>query len=163
MNKSLEFVKKRFEEQGKDWPYADDKDIAIFSPESALRQMLNNTPGVVVDHSSEDALIIGYQLELINNEKIDMEMAIADDDYEDFDFFSSYGGSSTDCWYFPIRNIVTVLENMANLASYPRTKIATIEDLDGVRKIRIMVGDAIVCQKGEDWRIFIPAYFELVR
>lgn len=163
MDQSLEFVKKQMAEQGKAWPYDDNNEVTIVSPESAFRQMLNNTLDAAVDCSSKDTLAIGYQLTLINDEKINIEMVIADDDYENFDFFSSYGGFTNDCRPLPIQNIVTVLENMANLASCPRTKITTIEDLVGVRKIKITVGDAIVGQKGKEWRIFIPAHFELVK
>ena len=68
MNKSLEFVKKRFEEMGMNWDYKDE-DVDIHSSESVFRRVLKDfgTGGL----SFGDAFVMCYQLMLSNGEKID--------------------------------------------------------------------------------------------
>lgn len=102
-------------------------------------------------------------------------MTLADDNYEDFDFFSSYNGYTDGSLDVILEKIKGMLQNLANLASRPKTKIATIEDLDDVQKIKITVGEVVVCQTEAEYcitkkpwmskylRIFIPAHFELVK
>lgn len=65
------------------WDYKGE-DVDIHSPESLFKQALENP--AIVDLSSEDALALGYQLTLFNDEKIDVKVTIADDDFDDFDF-----------------------------------------------------------------------------
>lgn len=115
------------------------------------------------------------ELTLVNGKTIDIEMTLADDNYEDFDFFSSYNGYTSGFLDVILQKTEEMLQKLANLASYPETKIATIEDLDSVQKIKITVGEVVVCQTDSEYcitkkpwmskylRIFIPAHFELVR
>ena len=68
-----------------------------------------------------------------------------------------------------------ILNRLASLCSYPINKIKTKEDLAGVKKIKIMVGDVIIKQQDDEtpvpekpWmtnklEVFIPAYFELIK
>ena len=56
MDKSLEFIKKRFKELGMNWDYKDEE-MDIHSPESLFRRALKNS--AIVDLSSEDALALG--------------------------------------------------------------------------------------------------------
>lgn len=118
---------------------------------------------------------MSFPLTLINGKTIDIEMTLADDNYEDFDFFSSYNGYTDGSLDVILEKTEGILQKLANLASYPETKIATIEDLDGVQKIKITVGEVVVCQTEAEppvaekpWiskslRLFIPAHFELIK
>ena len=85
MNTSLEFVKKRLKEMGMNWDY-EDEDVDIHSPESLFRRVLKNS--TIIDLPSEDTLAIGYQLTLFNDEKIDVKVTIADDDFVSDDYES---------------------------------------------------------------------------
>lgn len=172
MNKSLDFMKKRFKEIGMNWDYKGE-DVDICSPESLFRRALKNAR--IVDLSSEDALAIGYTLTRINGEKIDVKMAIADDDFDNFDFFNAHSEHNDGTQYFTYQAIDEVFSEMVACEAWPKTKVSSISDLDGVKKLNITLGDIIVCQK-EDvspdperlWmtnrlEVFLPAYFELVK
>lgn len=172
MNKSLEFVKKRLKEMGMNWDY-EDEDVEIHSPESLFRQALKNS--AIVDLSSEDALALGYQLMLINGEKIDVKVTIANDDFDDFDFFNAHSEHNDGTQLFTYQAIDKVFCEAAACEAWPKTKISSISDLDGVQKINITLGDVIVCQKEDTspdperlWmtnrlEVFLPAHFELIR
>lgn len=172
MNKSLEFVKKRFEELGKNWDY-EDEDIEIHSPESLLRQMLKYSEIVVLPF--EDTLAIGYQLTLFNDEKIDVKVTIADGDFDNFDFFNAHGEHNDGTQLFTCQAIDKIFSEVATCKVAPLTKISSLNDLAGVQKLNIILGDIIVCQKEEEspdperpWmtnklEVFLPAYFELVK
>ena len=172
MNKSLEFVKKRLKEMGMNWDY-EDEDVEIHSPESLFRRVLKNS--AIVDLSSEDALALGYQLMLINGEKIDVKVTIADDDFDDFDFFNAHSEHNDGTQLFTCQAIDEVFFKAMTCKVWPKTKISSISDLDGVQKINITLGDVIVCQKEDTspdperlWmtnrlEVFLPAHFELIR
>lgn len=172
MNKSLEFVKKRFEELGKNWDY-EDEDIEIYSPESLFRRVLKNS--TIIDLSPECTLTIGYQLTLFNDEKIYVKVAIADDDFDNFDFFNAHSEHNDGTQLFVYQDIDKVFSEVVTCKVAPLTKISSISDLEGVQKLNIILGDIIVCQKEEEspdperlWmtnklEVFLPAYFELVR
>lgn len=172
MNKSLEFVKKRLKELGKNWDY-EDEDVEIHSPESLFRRVLKNS--AIVDLSSEDTLALGYQLMLINGEKIDVKVTIADDDFDDFDFFNAHSEHNDGTQLFTYQAIDKVFCEAAACEAWPKTKISSISDLNGVQKINITLGDVIVCQKEDTspdperlWmtnrlEVFLPAHFELVK
>ena len=182
MNKSLEFVKKSIAAQGKDWPYDNDKGVNVLSLKGVLGRIFKvKTSDEEVDDFFEiddffkDDDDVSFPLTLINDKTIDIEMTLADDNYEDFDFFSSYSGYTDGFLDVILQKTEEMLQKLANLASYPETKIATIEDLDGVQKIKITVGEVVVCQTETEYcititprmskylRIFIPAHFELIR
>ena len=172
MNKSLEFVKKRCKELGMNWDY-EDEDIEIHSPESLLRRMLIKSTIVVLPF--EDTLAIGYQLMLINGEKIDVKVTIADDDFDDFDFFNAHSEHNDGTQLFVYQDIDKVFSEVATCRVAPLTKISSLNDLEGVQKINITLGDVIVCQKEDTspdperlWmtnrlEVFLPAHFELVK
>ena len=182
MNKSLEFVKKSIATQGKDWPYDNDKGVTVLSLKGVLGRIFKvKTSDEEVDDFFEiddffkDDDDVSFPLTLINGKTIDIEMTLADDNYEDFDLFSSYNGYTDGSLDVILEKTEGILQKLANLASYPETKIATIEDLDGVQKIKITVGEVVVCQTEAEppiaekpWiskslRLFIPAHFELIR
>ena len=176
MNKSLEFVKKSIVTQGKDWPYDNDKGVNVLSLKGLLGRVFKvKTFDEEVADFFKDEDDVSFPLTLINGKTIDIEMTLADDNYEDFDFFSSYSGYTDGFLDVILQKTEEILQKLANLASYPETKIATIEDLDGVQKIKITVGEVVVCQTETEYcitkkpwmskylRIFIPAHFELVK
>ena len=176
MNKSLEFVKKSIATQGQDWPYDNDKGVAVLSLKGVLgRTFKAKTFDEEVADFFKDDDDVSIPTTLINGKSIDIEMTLADDNYEDFDFFSSYNGYTDGSLDVILEKIKGMLQNLANLASRPKTKIATIEDLDGVQKIKITVGEVVVCQTEAEppiaekpWiskslRLFIPAHFELIK
>ena len=172
MDKSLAFVKKRFKEMGMNWDYKDEE-VDIHSPESLFRRALKNS--AIVDLSSEDALALGYQLTLTNDEKIDVKVTIADDDFDNFDFFNAHSEHNDGTQLFTYQAIDEVFSEVAACEVWPKTKISSISDLDGVKKLNIILGDIIVCQKEEEspdperlWmtnrlEVFLPAHFELIR
>lgn len=172
MDKSLEFVKKRFKEMGMNWDY-EDEDVEILSPESLFRRLLKNSTIIVLP--SEDALALGYQLMLINGEKIDVKVTIADDDFDDFDFFNAHSEHNDGTQLFTCQAIDKVFSEVAACKVAPLTKISSLNDLEGVKKINITLGDIVVCQKEDTspdperlWmtnrlEVFLPAYFELIR
>ena len=172
MNKSLEFVKKRFEELGKNWDY-EDEDIEIHSPESLFRRMLKNS--TIIDLPSEYTLAIGYQLTLFNDEKIDVKVTIADDDFDNFDFFNAHSEHNDGTQLFVYQDMDKVFSEVATCKVAPLTKISSLNDLEGVQNLNIILGDFIVCQKEEEspdperlWmtnrlEVFLPAHFELIR
>ena len=172
MDKSLEFIKKRFKEMGMNWDYKDEE-VDIHSPESLFRRALKNS--AIVDLSSEDALALGYQLTLTNDEKIDVKVTIADDDFDNFDFFNAHSEHNDGTQLFTYQAIDEVFSEVAACEVWPKTKISSISDLDGVKKLNIILGDIIVCQKEEEspdperlWmtnrlEVFLPAHFELIR
>lgn len=176
MNKSLEFVKKTMAAQGMDWPYNNDENVAVLSLIGVLgRTFKAKTFDEEVADFFKDDDDVSIPTTLINGKPIDIEMTLADDDYEDFDFFSDYNGYSDGSLNVILEKIERMLQNLANLASRPKTKIATIEDLDGVQKIKITIGNVVVCQTETEppiaekpWiakslKMFIPAHFELVK
>ena len=172
MNKSLEFVKKRFEELGKNWEYKDEE-VDIHSPESLFRRVLKNS--AIVDLPSEDTLAIGYQLTLFNDKKIDVKVTIADDDFDNFDFFNAHSEHNDGTQLFVYQDIDKVFSEVVACKVAPLTKISSLNDLEGVQKLNIILGDIIVCQKEDTspdperlWmtnrlEVFLPAYFELIR
>lgn len=172
MDKSLEFIKKRFKELGKNWDYKDEE-VDIHSPESLFRRALKNS--AIVDLSSEDALALGYQLTIFNDEEIDVKVTIADGDFDNFDFFNAHSEHNDGTQLFTYQAIDEVFSEVAACEVWPKTKISSISDLDGVKKINITLGDIIVCQKEDTspdperlWmtnrlEVFLPAHFELVK
>lgn len=172
MNKSLEFVKKRFEELGKNWDY-EDEDVEIYSPESLFRRLLKNS--TIIDLPSEYTLAIGYQLTLFNDEKIYVKVTIADGDFDNFDFFNAHSEHNDGTQLFVYQDMDKVFSEVATCKVAPLTKISSLNDLEGVQKLNIILGDFIVCQKEEEspdperlWmtnrlEVFLPAHFELVK
>lgn len=172
MNKSLEFVKKRLKEMGMNWDYKDE-DVDIHSSESVFRRVLKNS--TIIDLPSEDALVMCYQLMLFNGEKIDVEVTVANDDFDNFDFFNAHSEHNDGTQLFTCQAIDEVFFEAMTCKVWPKTKISSISDLDGVQKINITLGDVIVCQKEEEspdperlWmtnrlEVFLPAHFELIK
>ena len=172
MNKSLEFVKKRLKEMGMNWDYKDE-DVDIHSSKSLFRRVLKNS--TIIDLSSEDTLAIGYQLTLINGEKVDVKVTIADDDFDDFDFCNAHSEHNDGTQLFTCQAIDEVFCEAAACKVAPLTKISSLNDLEGVQKINITLGDVIVCQKEDTspdperlWmtnrlEVFLPAHFELIK
>ena len=172
MNKSLEFVKKRLKEMGMNWDYKGE-DVDIHSSESVFRRILKDFGTVGL--SSEDTLVMCYQLMLSNGEKIDVEVTVANDDFDNFDFFNAYSEHNDGTQLFTCQAIDEVFFEAMTCKVWPKTKISSISDLDGVKKINITLGDVIVCQKEDTspdperlWmtnrlEVFLPAYFELVK
>lgn len=172
MNKSLEFVKKRFEELGKNWDY-EDEDVEIYSPESLFRRLLKNS--TIIDLPSEYTLAIGYQLTLFNDEKIYVKVTIADGDFDNFDFFNAHSEHNDGTQLFVYQDMDKVFSEVATCKVAPLTKISSLNDLEGVQKLNIILGDFIVCQKEEEspdperlWmtnrlEVFLPAHFELIK
>lgn len=172
MNKSLEFVKKRLKEMGMNWDYKDE-DVDIHSSESVFRRVLKNS--TIIDLPSEDALVMCYQLMLFNGEKIDVEVTVANDDFDNFDFFNAHSEHNDGTQLFTCQAIDEVFFEAMTCKVWPKTKISSISDLDGVQKINITLGDVIVCQKEDTspdperlWmtnrlEVFLPAHFELVK
>ncbi len=172
MNKSLEFVKKRLKEMGMNWDYKDE-DVDIHSSESVFRRILKDfgTGGL----SFGDAFVMCYQLMLSNGEKIDVEVTVANDDFDNFDFFNAHSEHNDGTQLFTCQAIDEVFFEAMTCKVWPKTKISSISDLDGVQKINITLGDVIVCQKEDTspdperlWmtnklEVFLPAYFELVK
>ena len=129
----------------------------------------------IVDLSSEDALALGYQLMLINGEKIDVEVTVANDDFDNFDFFNAHSEHNDGTQLFTCQAIDEVFFEAMTCKVWPKTKISSIGDLNGVQKINITLGDVIVCQKEDTspdperlWmtnrlEVFLPAHFELVK
>lgn len=172
MNKSLEFVKKRLKEMGMNWDY-EDEDVDIHSSESVFRRILKDFEAVSL--SSEDAFVMCYQLTLSNGEKIDVEVTVANDDFDNFDFFNAHSEHNDGTQLFTCQAIDEVFFEAMTCKVWPKTKISSISDLDGVQKINITLGDVIVCQKEDTspdperlWmtnrlEVFLPAHFELVK
>lgn len=172
MNKSLEFVKKRFEEMGMNWDYKDE-DVDIHSSESVFRRVLKDFGNV--DLSFGDALVMCYSLMLSNGETIDVEATVANDDFDNFDFFNAHSEHNDGTQLFTCQAIDEVFFEAMTCKVWPKTKISSISDLDGVQKINITLGDVVVCQKEDTspdperlWmtnrlEVFLPAHFELVK
>ena len=172
MNKSLEFVKKRLKEMGMNWDY-EDEDVDIHSSESVFRRVLKDFGNV--DLSFGDALVMCYSLMLSNGETIDVEVTVANDDFDNFDFFNAHSEHNDGTQLFTCQAIDEVFFEAMTCKVWPKTKISSISDLDGVQKINITLGDVIVCQKEDTspdperlWmtnrlEVFLPAYFELVK
>ena len=82
-----------------------------------------------------------------------------------------------DSYYMQNRGMTKegILNKFLSLRCCPSSKIDTKEDLIGVKKIKIMVGDIIAYQQDDEspvpekpWmtnklEVFIPAYFELIK
>ena len=172
MNKSLEFVTKRLKEMGMNWDY-EDEDVDIHSSESVFRRILKDFGTVGL--SSEDAFVMCYQQMLSNGEKIDVEVTVANDDFDNFDFFNAHSEHNDGTQLFTCQAIDKVFFEAMTCKVWPKTKISSISDLDGVQKINITLGDVIVCQKEDTspdperlWmtnrlEVFLPAHFELVK
>ena len=172
MNKSLEFVKKRFEELGKNWDY-EDEDIEIHSSESVFKRILKDFETVGL--SFGDTLVMCYSLMLSNGETIDVEVTVANDDFDNFDFFNAHSEHNDGTQLFTCQAIDEVFFEAMTCKVWPKTKISSLSDLDGVQKINITLGDVIVCQKEDTspdperlWmtnrlEVFLPAHFELIR
>ena len=172
MNKSLEFVKKRLKEMGMNWDYKDE-DVDIHSSESVFRRILKDF--VTVGLSFGDALVMCYQLMLSNGEKIDVEVTVANDDFDNFDFFNAHSEHNDGTQLFTCQAIDEVFFEAMTCKVWPKTKISSISDLSGVQKINITLGDVVVCQKEDTspdperlWmtnrlEVFLPAHFELIR
>ena len=172
MNKSLEFVKKRLKEMGMNWDYKDE-DVDIHSSESVFRRILKDF--VTVGLSFGDTLVMCYQLMLSNGEKIDVEVTVANDDFDNFDFFNAHSEHNDGTQLFTCQAIDEVFFEAMTCKVWPKTKISSISDLSGVQKINITLGDVVVCQKEDTspdperlWmtnrlEVFLPAHFELIR
>lgn len=164
MNKSLEFINKRLMEQRGETISKEDGEISIvpFSKfyGSESREFSLNANLKSKDESMSDMLV---------------ELKQAPEDFEDFDFYSSYTEHNDGTLFFVGLAVEKILNRLASLGSYPLNKIKTKEDLVGVKKIKIMVGDVIINQQDDEppvaekpWmtnklEVFIPAYFELMK
>ena len=112
---------------------------------------------------------------LSNGEKIDVEVTVANDDFDNFDFFNAHSEHNDGTQLFTCQSIDEVFFKAMTCKVWPKTKISSISDLDGVQKINITLGDVIVCQKEDTspdperlWmtnrlEVFLPAHFELVK
>ena len=164
MNKSLEFVNKRLMEQRGETISKEDGEISIVPfPKfygSESREFSLSADLKSKDESMSDMLV---------------ELKQAPEDFEDFDFYSSYTEHNDGTLFFIGLAVEKILNRLASLGSYPLNKIKTKEDLVGVKKIKIMVGDVIIRQQDDEspvaekpWmtnklEVFIPAYFEFIK
>lgn len=117
---------------------------------------------------------INSTLEFKGSELI-VEIRQADDDFSDFDYYASHYEHNDGTMLFVNEGIKKIVFNWLTVRSYPLTKISSSDDLVGVKKIVITIGDIIVCQntdkspvKEKPWmtnklEIFIPAHFELIK
>ena len=145
----------------------------IHSSESVFRRILKDF--VTVGLSFGDTLVMCYQLMLSNGEKIDVEVTVANDDFDNFDFFNAHSEHNDGTQLFTCQAIDEVFFEAMTCKVWPKTKISSISDLDGVQKINITLGDVIVCQKEDTspdperlWmtnrlEVFLPVHFELVK
>lgn len=163
MNKSLGFINKRmFEQRGETIAEGDGVSIVRFSK--------------FFGNESKD---FSFSAVLKSNDEnisdISVELTQAPDDFEDFDYYSYHSEHNDGTLYFVGLTVKRILNRLMSLGSFPLSKIKTKEDLVGVKKIKIMVGDIIVCQQDDEspvaekpWmtnklEVFIPAYFELIK
>lgn len=164
MNKSLEFVNKRLMEQRGEIISKEDGEVSIvpfpkfFGSDSADFSLTADLKSK--DKSMSDMLV---------------ELKQAPEDFEDFDFYSYYTEHNDGALLFVGMAVERILRRLMSLGSYPLSKIKTKEDLVGVNKIKIMVGDVIINQQDDEssvaekpWmtnklEVFIPAYFELIK
>lgn len=163
MNKSLEFVNKRLMAQREE-TIAERNEISIvrfpkfFGSDSADFSLTADLKSK--DKSVSDMLV---------------ELKQAPEDFEDFDFYGYHTEHNDGTLLFVGMAVERILNRLASLRSYPINKIKTKEDLAGVKKIKIMVGDVIISQQDDEspvaekpWmtnklEVFIPAHFELVK
>lgn len=163
MNKSLEFVNKRLMAQGKETITEGDGISIVCFPKFFGSDSADFS--LTADLKSKDKSISDMVVELKQ----------APEDFEDFDFYSSYAEHNDGTLLFVGLAVERILNHWASLGSYPISKIKTKEDLVGVKKIKIMVGDVIIRQQDDEspvaekpWmtnklEVFIPAYFELIK
>ena len=163
MNKSLEFVNKRLMAQGKETITEGDGISIVHLPKFFGSDSADFS--LTADLKSKDKSISDMAVELKR----------APEDFEDFDFYGYHIEHNDGTLLFVGMAVERILNRLASLCSYPINKIKTKEDLAGVKKIKIMVGDVIIKQQDDEspvpekpWmtnklEVFIPAYFELIK
>lgn len=162
MNKSLEFVNKRLSERGKEALKKENISLyrlSNFYKDKAMELPFNTTLGFY-DDNIPDILV---------------ELTEAPEDFSNFDCYGYHGEHNDGTLLFIPVAAEEILNKFLSLRCCPSSKIDTKEDLIGVEKIKIMVGDIIVCQQDDEspvpekpWmtnklEVFIPAYFELIK
>lgn len=163
MNKSLEFVNKRLMEQrGETIAEGDGVSIARFS-----------------EFFGSDSADFSFSADLKSKDENMSDMLVelkqAPEGFEDFNFYSSHTEHNDGTLLFVGMAVERILRRLMSLGSYPLSKIKTKEDLVGVKKIKIMVGDVVINQQDDEspvaekpWmtnklEVFIPAHFELIK
>lgn len=162
MSKSLEFVNKRLSERGKEALKKENISLyrlSNFYKDKAMELPFSTTLGFY-DDNIPDILV---------------ELTEAPEDFSNFDCYGYHGEHNDGTLLFIPVAAEEILNKFLSLRCCPSSKIDTKEDLIGVEKIKIMVGDIIVCQQDDEspvlekpWmtnklEVFIPAYFELIK
>lgn len=163
MNKSLEFINKRLAEQNEECILETDEDISIYHLADFFKS------------KDPDAELKPWVEMEINNTNIIVEMTQANSDFSNFDFYGYHIEHNDGTLFFVYSAVERIVKKLLTLYSCPINKIKGVEDLIGVKKIKIKVGDIIVSQKDDKspdtdrpWmtnklEVFIPAYFELIK
>ena len=162
MNKSLEFVNKRLLERGKE--VLKSENVSLFRLSNFYKDKAAKPPFTTM---------IGFYDDNISD--ILVELTEAPEDFSDFDCYGYHGEHNDGTLMFIPIAAEEILNKFLSLRCCPSSKIDTKEDLIGVKKIKIMVGDIIACQQDDEspvaekpWmtnklEVFIPAYFELIK
>jgi len=162
MNKSLEFVNEQLLKRGKG---------ALKKENVSLFRLSNFYKDKAVE------LPFTTTLEFYNKDisNILVELTEAPEGFEDFDCCGCHGEHNDGTFLFIPVAAEEILNQFLSLRRCPSSKIDTEEDLIGVKKIKIMVGDIIAYQQDDEspvaekpWmtnklEVFIPAYFELIK
>ena len=155
MNNSLKFIQNRMVESGYLAPTAEEASI------SSLQGFAN-----------EDGILAAATLKT-DDKEIDIEVVRANEDFEDFDFYTTHAEHNDGTLLFVYDGITDIIQRLVGLRSVPIQKIKSAEDILSSKSIKIIVGDAVIIQKidkspdkNRPWmtnslEIFIPSHFEL--
>lgn len=162
MNKSLEFVNNRLSERGK--ATLKKENVSVFRPSKIYKDKVAefsfSTTLEFYDDSIPDILV---------------ELTETPEDFSNFDCYGYHSEHNDGTLIFIPVAAEEILNKFLSLRCCPSSKIDTEEDLIGVKKIKIMVGDIIAYQQDDEspvpekpWmtnklEVFIPAYFELIK
>ena len=159
-NNSFKFVNKRMLEQGRKAIKEDDTAIL------RLSELFNIT-------SNEK--LLGKNSFKFNGRTINIVMVCADEEFNNFDFYSTHEEHNDGTLAFVQSAITEILDRLLTLQSVPKNKLSKEEDVADVSTIKIVVGDAVVVQfldespdKKRPWmtnklEVYIPSYFELLK
>ena len=142
MDKSLEFIKKRFKELGKNWDYKDEE-VLIYP----LQTLFNGVPDTSFEYEVREDQPFGFRVELEQ----------AETGFEDFVFHNEH-------WECP----KLLIDNAGGLPTFERLSLAMFikELLLGQNPpfdkkvikesqiLKILIGDIVVCKKGQDYDEF---------
>lgn len=162
MNKSLEYANKRLLEFGK--TALKEEDVSIFRLSALLKNEAVKFPFATTLEFHDESM-----------PDISIELTEAPEGFEGFDCCGYHGEHNDGTAVFIIVAAEEILNKFLSLRCGPSSKISAKEDLVGVKKIKIMMGDVVVSQQDDKspvaekpWmtnklEVFIPAYFELIK